>query len=315
MMRFVTFIPLLFCISLSNIAGGQEPEPRWAHGICYDSGSKTVLMFGGSGYNGYFGDLWSLSNGKWKKLSNSGPAPRHKFAFTYDKKRHRAVLFGGSGAKDELFSDTWEWDGSEWKKIDVEGPSKRDHPLGAYDPVSETIIIKGGFNSSGLLTDTWSFNGSKWTQLLNAGTAGHGLAHGMFVDQSANLLNLITVETGDQKQPYYTNTWWVLKGNKWEPSSKKFPATSNQSIQAISAYGEGGLIVFDGDNVKNNKPTTAWFSGRKWNSKKMNGTRPRVGHAMIWDPSNRFVVLFGGFDREKFFNDTWIWQHKKWIKL
>jgi len=283
--------------------------------MCYDAANKTVLMFGGSGPNGYFGDLWGFSEGSWKKLSDSGPAPRNKFAFAYDENRTRAVLFGGSGANDELFSDTWEWDGKAWTRIDVAGPSKRDHPLGGYDPQSQTIIIKGGFNSSGLLMDTWSFDGRKWAQLTEAGTAGKGLAHGMFVDESAKRLSLITVEMNDRNQQHLRNTWWTLNKNKWESSGKEFPSTSKQSIQAICAYGRGGIMVFDGDDIKNDNPTTAWFSMEKWVSQNMSGPQPRVGHAMVWNPTEHVVFLFGGFDRKEFFDDTWIWENEKWTKL
>jgi hypothetical protein len=272
-------------------------------------------MFGGSGPGGYFGDLRVFSKGSRKKLSDSGPAPSNKFAFAYDQKRKRAVLFGGSGANDELFSDTWEWDGKAWTKINATGPTKRDHPLGAYDPQNQAIIVKGGFNSSGLLTDTWSFDGIKWTQLIDAGDGGNGLAHGMFVDESTNRLTLITVEMNDQNQQRLRNTWWTLNKNKWESSGKKFPSTSKQSIQAISAYGKGGILVFDGDDIANNNATTAWFSKGKWTSQNMKGPQPRVGHAMVWDPATNAVVLFGGFNRKKFFDDTWIWQNEKWIKL
>jgi len=314
MKSLIAFIAFFSCISFPHTTSGQKPAARWTHSMCFDRANKTLLMFGGSGNDGYFGDLWGFSKGSWKKLSEAGPAPRNKFAFAYDEKRQRTVLFGGSGANDELFSDTWEWDGRAWTKIDIAGPAKRDHPLGAYDPQRQTIIIKGGFNSSGLLTDTWSYDGTKWTHLTDAGTAGKGLAHGMFVDESAKRLILITVEMNDQNQERLCNTWWVLNKNKWESSGKEFPSTSKQCIQAISAYGNGGIVVLDGDDIKNNNATTAWFSNGNWTRQNMNGPQPRVGHAMIWDPVEGIVLLFGGFDRKNFFDDTWVWQNEKWAK-
>lgn len=300
-------------VSLTSSA--QQPEARWTHGMCFDRANQAVLMFGGNGPDRYFGDLWSFSKGSWKKLSDGGPSPRNKFAFAYDQKRKRAVLFGGAGPNEELLSDAWEWDGESWKQIDIPGPAKRVHPLAAYDPQSETVIVRGGFGTSGLLTDTWSYDGTKWIELVEAGDAGGGFPHGLFADESAKRLTLINVETNDQSQPFLRNTWWTLIDNKWELDGKEFPSTSKQSIQAISAFGKGGILIFDGDNVKNNRPTTSWFSNGTWTSKNLDGPEPRIGHVMVWDPARSAVVLFGGYNRKTFFNDLWIWQKEKWTQL
>ena len=313
MKNIIFIVAILSCFSFSHTGIDQKPKARWTHGICYDTDNKTVLIFGGSGADDFFGDLWSFSNGTWKKLSDAGPPPRFKFAFAYDEKRKRAVLFGGSGPNHELFSDTWEWDGKAWTKINAVGPAKRNHPMAGYDPQSQTIIIKGGFNESGLLTDSWSFDGTKWIQLTDAGSAGNGLAHGMFVDGSTKRLTLITAEMGDRNQQQIRNTWWTLNKNKWEPG-KEFPSTSNQSIQAITAYGNGGVIFFDGDDIKNNNPLTAWLSKGNWTKQNIRGPAPRIGHAMVWDPVKKVVVLFGGFNRKNFFDDTWIFQNEKWVQ-
>ena len=185
--------------------------------------------------------------------------------------------------------------------------------MAGYDPQSQTIIVKGGFNESGLLTDTWSFDGTKWIQLTDAGPAGHGLAHGMFVDESTKRLTLITAEIGDRNQQQIRNTWWTLNKNKWE-AGKEFPSTSKQSIQAITAYGNGGIIYFDGDDIKDNNPLTAWLSNGKWEKQNLSGPAPRIGHALVWDPVKKVVLLFGGFDRKNFFNDIWIWENEKWVE-
>ena len=136
----------------------------------------------------------------------------------------------------------------------------------------------------------------------------------MFVDESSKRLTLITIEMNDQNQQRLRNTWWTLNKNKWEYAGKEFPSTSNQSIQAISAYGKGGIVVFDGDDIKNNNAATLWFSNGKWTSQNITGPKPRVGHAMVWDPVEHVVFLFGGFDRKNFFDDTWVWQNEKWTR-
>jgi hypothetical protein len=298
----------------SPMSAQSQPSPRWTHSMCYDTQNNTVLLFGGSNMTGCLGDLWSYSRGKWTKLSDSGPAPRQKFAFAYDELRKCAVVFGGSGNEENLLSDTWEWNGKSWKKIDAAGPLPRDHPMAAFDRQSKTIILRGGFGQSGLLTDTWSFNGAKWTQLIGAGTAGQGLTHGMFVDESTQRLTEITIVSNNGLQ-HLTNTWWTLNNGIWQSTDSEFPSTSPQSLQAITAFGKGGILIFDGDDIENGVPTTWTFTAGKWISAHLAGPTPRIGHAMVWDPAEEAVILFGGYDRKNFFGDTWMWSDGRWEKL
>ncbi|HZY78437.1 MAG TPA: kelch repeat-containing protein [Cyclobacteriaceae bacterium] len=292
----------------------QSPPARWTHVMCYDTDNKVVLMFGGSSSNGLYGDLWSFSKGQWKKLSDTGPAPRGKHAFAYDEKRKVAVLFGGSGANDQLLGDTWEWNGKIWKEVKVPGPSMRDHPMAGFDPQSNTIIIRGGFSQQGLHTDSWSFDGIKWTELKSAGSAGEGISHAMFTDLARKRLMNITVEMNNQGQARITNAFSSFENGKWQPAGK-FPSTTPQSIQAISSFGKGGIVMLDGDDIENNIPMTVWSADGKWRSEHLKGPAPRVGHFMVWSPADEAVILFGGFDRKNFFGDTWMWKNEKWSQI
>lgn len=67
------------------------------------------------------------------------PAPRHRHASAYDRKR--IVLFGGSDSNHKLYRDTWEWDGERWKQISNKGPAARTVPAMAYDSTRGVVVL------------------------------------------------------------------------------------------------------------------------------------------------------------------------------
>src|SRR4030095_10646261 len=54
-------------------------------------------------------------------------------------------------------------------------PSARAASAMAYDPVSQRVILFGGFDYSSYLNETWSFDGTTWTK-LNTPVAPSGRA-------------------------------------------------------------------------------------------------------------------------------------------
>ena len=101
-----------------DIPGG--PSPRGAAGVAYDSRRGHVILFGGSGANGFLADTWAYDGRSWRQLaeaSPNGPAPRAMGYLAYDKKRDRVVLFGGRKGWPNDLNDTWEWDGAIWKRV------------------------------------------------------------------------------------------------------------------------------------------------------------------------------------------------------
>ena len=98
-----------------DVAG---PSPRLIAGATYDSRRGMVVLFGGSGTDGFLGDTWGWNGTEWRKLSEVGPAPRGMGQLAYDAARDRVVLFGGRrGYPNGDLADTWEWDGARWTRF------------------------------------------------------------------------------------------------------------------------------------------------------------------------------------------------------
>ncbi len=148
----------------------QSPPERRDLAMAYDAARDRVVLFGGRGV-GTFGDTWEWDGGKWQeRMPSSRPPSRRAHAMVYDPVRAKVVLFGGvvvSGGSAQSVNDLWEWDGIEWiERTPTTGaPSARfSHSL-SYDIARSTIIMFGGFDSTGPKNDTWEWDGSSWTEI------------------------------------------------------------------------------------------------------------------------------------------------------
>ena len=98
-----------------DVAG---PSPRLIAGATYDARRGMVVIFGGSGSDGFLGDTWGWNGTEWRRLSDVGPAPRGMGQLAYDAARDRIVLFGGRrGYPNGDLADTWEWNGTRWTRF------------------------------------------------------------------------------------------------------------------------------------------------------------------------------------------------------
>jgi hypothetical protein len=119
----------------------------------------------------------------WNQLVSPGcssgcpqsPPARGDTAVAYDVAAHTSVLFGGLTPQAQFLNDTWTFNGTVWTQAVAPGcstscptiPSARFSPALAYDEMTRSVILFGGFgfDASGAccsaLNDTWSFKGRR----------------------------------------------------------------------------------------------------------------------------------------------------------
>lgn len=98
-----------------DVAG---PSPRMSAGATYDARRGMVVLFGGSGSDGFLGDTWGWNGTAWRRLADAGPERRAMGQLAYDASRERVVLFGGRrGYPNGDLADTWEWNGTSWSRF------------------------------------------------------------------------------------------------------------------------------------------------------------------------------------------------------
>jgi hypothetical protein len=151
----------------------------------------------------------------WTLVASGGPS-RHAQTAVYDQVGNKLILFGGcTGGCLPVNNDVWvltnangQGGAAVWTQLATSGslPAARNHATGAYDPVSNRLIIFGGQNGSGTVVgqtfaDVWVLNNANvtsgihtWSQLSTSGTFPKGQYQARAFYDSAN--NRLTVAGG-----------------------------------------------------------------------------------------------------------------------
>jgi hypothetical protein len=145
----------------------HKPAARFNHAMAYDAARSQIVLFGGYGPGGRYGDTWVFDGNDWTELAPAhSPTPRNGHAMTYDAARQVVVLFGGYPG---YTNDTWEWDGTDWTQSPAEGPPGRQYLGLAYHSDHAVTIMSCGQMSGGVRAeDTWEYDGTSWTELAVA---------------------------------------------------------------------------------------------------------------------------------------------------
>jgi hypothetical protein len=131
--------------------------PRAEHALVFDNESNVLILFGGAGGNGGWGerDTWEFRDSAWVKRQDMGPNTLG--TPTAVNTGRRTILFDGGVA--DRAGETWEWNGSLWTERQNMGPSSRRWHAMAYDRDRQRTVLFGGqwFKSGApkLLGDTW----------------------------------------------------------------------------------------------------------------------------------------------------------------
>jgi outer membrane protein assembly factor BamB len=166
---------------------GPKAPPRHTFASAYDPAGNRMVVFGGSDYFEYQGDVWELSLAQltpsWAPLAAVGapPSPRRLAKAVFDPLRGRMLLFGGYDGT--FYGDLWQLTlgagAPVWTQLSIPGPAptpRAAHSM-IYDPVGDRVILFGGYDGVTppflRLNDLWALNLSgalAWQQLAPSGT-------------------------------------------------------------------------------------------------------------------------------------------------
>jgi N-acetylneuraminic acid mutarotase len=274
-----------------------------AHSAVWDPIDDQLLIFGGFGGEQTDG-LWAYhpADNRLEQLMPDGPAPAgrgyHSAVWTGDA----MLVFGGVGGRFDLFEDLWSYDprANAWTPIPTPEPrpSGRFYQSAAWDPVSERLLVFGGFDVAiGLLEDFWSYDpaDNSWTQLLpNDRWPPSRLSASMVWDPRNQQLMLYGGGCGG----CYRDDLWSYQ-----------PARDTWELRAMSAdrpRARGGsgavwdearqqMLIFAGGESLNDlwsyRPDTNIWSRLT----PLVTVLPALASAQsVWDPVRSQMLLFGG---------------------
>jgi Galactose oxidase, central domain len=284
--------------------GFNDPDLNvniYGHSAVYDSGSNTMIVFGGvnpitvpqnnvlllTNANGSGGS----QGGAWSELGMSFVPPARTFhSAVYDQTNNRMIVFGGCADGFECLiplNDVWVLSNANgvggtpaWTQLSPSGtlPSPRAYHNAVYDATNNRMIVYSGAINNTALTDVWVLSNANglggtpaWTQLSPTGSVPD--AH-------------------------------------WESTAVYDPTTNV-------------MIVFGGGSFANSVWTLSNANGLTgtpaWTNLIANGAvgapKGRVGAQAIYDSASNRMTIFGGngdfgypspdFDFGMF-NDVWV---------
>ena len=206
------------------------------------------------------------------------------------------------------------------------GPVARANSSMVYDSASGRVILFGGMDSGGIfLNDTWAYEpiANTWADLEPSGSLPATRAlHSMVYDSASD--KVILFGGMDNGGKFQSDTWaYDPIANTWtnlNPSGNRPVARTNSSM--VYDPDSGKVILFGGMDVAFLMLGDTWVydpTANSWAELTPTGSSPtaRAGHAMVYEPGNGKVILFGGKTDTGFLNDTWAYDPaaNSWTEL
>jgi hypothetical protein len=212
----------------------------------------------------------------WIMKATAGPGLRSGFGMVYDDKKEAIILHGGIGRGKE-----------------------DDRPIASILSLSPDLM------------DTWIWDGSSWLLLKNKPLrlTNHALAYNRSTDQNV----IYGGWNGSQRM----DKTYILSGEDWVQtvSNNESGPGPRESHAMVCEENRKKIILFGGLTInfpggqKALDDTWEW-NGSVWTKLHIKGPEPRWGHKIVYDESRGVIILFGGYDGSKYFNDTWIFEGK-----
>ena len=237
-------------------------------------GYDVVLFGGGTTAGTLSGVTYHFNTGgaDWTAGAETGPIARSYHAMAFDEKNGRVLLFGGwdptaacAGASNGCCRDTWSWYGNAWTQVSTAGPSARCGHTMAYDTERQQVVLFGGRTKYDCGTtacevnDTWAWNGTAWASVTTTSPPSARSGHAMAYDSTRRRL--------------------VVFGGRVDVG-----AAAGTCPDGSAADSNGICLLKDVYELNN----TTWTQAA--------GSPPtaRFGAAMVYDPSRRNLLMWGG---------------------
>ncbi len=302
------------------------PPGRTAATIAYDAKDGYVLLYGGENFSTIYNDTWKFASGHWTKLKTNGnPGARAGAVMTYDAKDHYVVLFGGYNGGP--LSDTWKYSKGTWTQLHPTNvPTGRWAASIAYDAKAGYVLMYGGYSGSVILADSWAFSGGQWTEITSSSPPGDSYSGALAYDSA----NHYVVEFGgccSGPRTNYDSTWKFSQGTWTNLNLVTQPPPVDSASYSMTFDSRTGYDVFFGGATYTGSQyfdlNSTWsFVNAEWTNLSLSHSPSvRDGIAMVYDPKEGYVLLFGGEQLNTggalvdVLGDTWTFNGTQWTEL
>ena len=253
-------------------------------------------------------------------FAQDGPSPRSSGHLFYFKPTRSLILTDGYSAQGTTPTkmDIWSWENARWTQTGSTDQPLRSLSAAAYMPDKEQLFLFGGLGNKGKgsedsLKNSYTYDGKQWKMIgdNSIGTRDH---HEMVYDENKKC---IVVYGGSNAKREFDTKTWLFKNEHWV--SLNIPSPGIRFHHAMAYDIERKRTVLFGGFVAKigyGSDETWEFDGERW--EKMNSTAKPSGrghHSMVYDPSRKKVLMYGGGDATGIKGDIWAWDGKNWERL
>lgn len=303
---------------------GASPPAREALVMTYDAARGRTLMLGG--YTPAPKDVWQWDGTSWTSVTPPGNVPQFgpNAGIAYDAANRVVVVFGGMRSSSSDYRQLQAWNGTSWALLSTgtAGPVWRNQFAMTFDSARHRAVVFGGQTmppggiSSQRLDDTWEWDGAGWVDRTPASGGpvarwAHAMAYDSGRDRSVLFGGVGSGGTLLQDTWEWDGTAWTTLTPVSMPPARRFTAMAY-------AANRGRTVLFGGNGAAGVVQDTWEWDGTRWYGPLPSTYAPpsaRSHHAMVYDATNRLVVLFGGNDGTNDLQDTWTWNGTTWRQL
>lgn len=316
---------------------GTVPSARSGSRGFYDALRSRMVIFGGVNEN-YDNDTRALSLSgplAWSNLfaddSDRIPARRDNSS-AIRTGTQEMFTFGGATPSEYPFfpspdvNEIWRLKVASpyerWTELDPTGllPAPRHGQRAVWDPVRDRMLVVGGYDGN-YENDVWAFYPdplSHWSSIPTSGIPPDGrMLFGLDYDPLRDRLILVGGHSGfppTSVHPYWGDVWALpLSGpsaNTWIPLSPSGTPPTPRWIYGMQYDPPHDRMVFFGGVTELGRTNETWAlnlgGGTSWEQLLPTGALPDTtsDHAMVYDPYQSRMVVFGGFNNHTFSNRT-----------
>jgi Galactose oxidase, central domain len=291
--NWVRLIFTLLALALGVSCGDDDDAVGVGHGGKGGSGgSGGTSIISGASTGGVAGatcepvDRLIVSWQLLAREASPGPRALHAIAAFDDG----LLLYGGQRAGAPL-ADTWQYDGdAKGFQRSVDDPEARAaHALAG---VGASVLLFGGLGEAGLLDDSWLWTRDGWTGVC--GTDACATA------PSARSHHAMASDATGKRVVLFGGTDGRALGDTWTWDESGWTSVCSTPRSNDAAAGAGGMAPSENSGGAANAGADAC------------GPAPRADHALVLDTATQNIVVYGGGDGIRDFDDVWRFDGEVW---
>ena len=303
----------------------HKPEKRAAATMAYHPVTGRLMLFGGQGSAGFFGDTWEWDGADWKKVAGQvqGLEARSGATLLTIPWKNTVYLVGGYQATLPTNTwpltpraDIWEWTGTTWKLVPNSTAPFPEMSNGAVaDPTTQRILVTGGAYDAKVphrQRETWSWDGKTWTR-EDEGSAQESNYASYALDPVRDQILALVAPEPRQPSKHPLETWVLPTGGQWTRLQPKhsppgYAHTSAAERPRMVWHQALGLMVMC---LKTTNGYETWhWDGSDWKSSPSQSYPQSV---QICYDSRRKKVLALEYDAQIGKHNMWAWDSKGWV--